>query len=77
MAKRTTDPKPGFRRIGASYTICVARKGSALECFFPKESRGAFEFARSISAQYDEVIIVEGTLRFRIWNPDEATDGST
>lgn len=72
MGRLTTDPKPGVRGLGASYTICVARKAMNIECFFPAEGKGAVDFAKSISAQYDEVIIIKGGLRFRIWNMDEA-----
>lgn len=70
MTKRlTTNPMPGVRRIGSSYTVAVARKGGDLQCFFPPQELAAAQaWARSIAGDYDEVIIIAGTLQFRIWD---------
>lgn len=72
----TDEPMPGVQQPGSRSLWAIARKGNDLSVLttYLRDIDFAERWARSIVAEgsYDEVIILDGLMKYRAWNKDTA-----
>jgi len=70
----TTKPKPGVQEVGGPALIIIARNGEKLTVLTHcSDLPSAKAEALSRAEDHDEIIIIFGTIEYRIWD-EEAKD---
>lgn len=70
----TTKPKPGVAPNGERCIWLIGGKGSELSviaCFGGEGLREAKATACARADDYDEIVVIDGTLAYRVWDPEK------